>query len=165
MSQKFNKNAFALAIGATALAGAIATANANPFEMNSLNSGYQGVVQGEMGAKGDEGKGKEGKCGEGKCGAAMEKKGKAEGKCGEGKCGAGKKDGKAGEGKCGMEMMDADKDGKVSKEEFMTAHEKMFTKHDANGDGSIDADEMKKAKEGACGDKKAGEGKCGGDKK
>jgi uncharacterized low-complexity protein len=161
MSQKFNRNAFALAIGATALAGSIATANANPFEMNSLNSGYQGVVQGEMGAKGEEGK-----CGEGKCGAAMEKKGKAEGKCGEGKCGAGKKDGKASEGKCGMEMMDADKNGKVSKAEFMAAHEKMFAKHDANSDGSIDADEMKKAKEGACGgDKKGGEGKCGGDKK
>ncbi len=138
MSQKFNRNAFALAIGATALAGSIATANANPFEMNSLNSGYQGVVQGEMGAKGEEGK------------------------CGEGKCGAGKKDGKAGEGKCGMKMMDADKDGKVSKAEFMAAHEKMFAKHDANSDGSIDADEMKKAKEGACGgDKKANGGDHG----
>jgi uncharacterized low-complexity protein len=97
-----------------------------------------------MGAKGPAA---EGKCGEGKCGAGMEKKGVAEGKCGEGKCG----EGKAGEGKCGMEMMDADKDGKVSKDEFIAAHEAMFVKHDANKDGFVDAAEMKRAKEGSCG--------------
>ena len=160
MSHKLNRSAFVLAIGATALAGSIATATAaNPFEMNALNSGYQGTVQGEMGAKGPA----EGKCGEGKCGAGMEKKGEAEGKCGEGKCGAGMKD-KAGEGKCGMAMMDADKDGKVSKEEFLKAHEAMFVAKDVNKDGFIDADEMKKAKEGSCGDK-GKEGSCGGDHK
>ncbi len=58
----------------------------------------------------------------------------AEGKCGEGKCGAGK----AGEGKCGMARMDADGDGKVSKDEFMQGHEAMFDKIDQNGDGMID---------------------------
>ena len=143
MSHKLNRSAFVLAIGATALAGSIATATAaNPFEMNALNSGYQGTVQGEMGAKGP-----------------------AEGKCGEGKCGAGMKgDAKGGEGKCGMAMMDADKDGKVSKEEFLKAHEAMFVAKDVNKDGFIDADEMKKAKEGSCGDK-GKEGSCGGDHK
>ena len=154
MSHKLNKSAFILAIGATALAGSIATAN--PFEMNQLSSGYQGTVQGEMGAKGEEGK-----CGEGKCGAKMEKKGASEGKCGEGKCGSGMKDG---EGKCGMEMIDTDKDGKVSKEEFMAAHEKIFAAKDTNKDGFLDASEMK-AKEGSCGGDKAKEGSCGGDHK
>jgi len=87
----------------------------------------------------------------------------AEGKCGEGKCGAGKGD----EGKCGMGRMDADGDGKVTKEEFMQGHEVMFEKIDQNGDGVIDAAEreahMNKMKafmkEGKC-----GEGKCGGSK-
>ena len=87
----------------------------------------------------------------------------AEGKCGEGKCGAGKGD----EGKCGMGRMDADGDGKVTKEEFMQGHEVMFEKIDQNGDGVIDAAEreahMNKMKafmkEGNC-----GEGKCGGSK-
>ncbi len=161
MSHKLNKNAFTLAIGATALAGSMVatTATANPFEMNQLSSGYQVGVQGQMGAKGAEGK-----CGgdkakaEGNCGGNMKK---AEGKCGgdkaeaEGKCG-----GKGGEGKCGMEMMDADKDGKVTKAEFMAAHEAMFAKKDTNNDGVLDAAEMKKAKEGKC-----GEGKCGANKK
>ena len=89
----------------------------------------------------------------------------AEGKCGEGKCGAGK--GKGGEGKCGMARMDADGDGKVTKDEFMKGHEVMFEKIDQNSDGVIDQAEreahMKKMmgfmKEGKC-----GEGKCGGSK-
>jgi uncharacterized low-complexity protein len=89
----------------------------------------------------------------------------AEGKCGEGKCGAGK--GKGGEGKCGMARMDADGDGKVTKDEFMQGHEAMFEKIDQNSDGVIDQAEreahMKKMmgfmKEGKC-----GEGKCGGSK-
>jgi uncharacterized low-complexity protein len=83
---------------------------------------------------------------------------------------AGKKDaeGKCGEGKCGIEVMDTDKDGKVSSAEFAAKHDgdtSMFAAHDANKDGFITADEVKAAKEGSCGgDKKAGEGKCGGDK-
>ena len=56
----------------------------------------------------------------------------AEGKCGEGKCG---------EGKCGMKRMDANGDGKVTKDEFMQGHEAMFDSMDANGDGVIDAGE------------------------
>lgn len=42
---------------------------------------------------------------------------------------------------------DANKDGVISREEFMSAHqaraEKMFTKLDANNDGKIDAAEQK----------------------
>jgi len=78
-----------------------------------------------------------------------------EGACGEGKCGASrmKLEGKCGEGKCGM---DADEDGKVSREEFMRKREKGFSNMDSNSDGFIDSDEMKGAHEGKC-----GEGKCG----
>lgn len=85
----------------------------------------------------------------------------------EGGCG-----GKHGEGRCGMEQMDSNKDSKVSKAEFTTAHkqmaEDMFAKVDANKDGFINADEMKahhaKMGEGKCGEGKCGEGKCGADK-
>lgn len=78
------------------------------------------------------------------------------GKMGEGKCGGTK----AGEAKCGMSMMDANKDGSISKEEFIKHHEAMFAKMDTNKDGSISKDEMGKMKDGKC-----GEGKCGGMKR
>lgn len=99
-----------------------------------------------------------------------------EGKCGEGKCGGnkGKKEGKCGEGKCGMSKMDSNSDGSVTKDEFMSGHEKMFADKDKNGDGMLDAGEMKmmegKCGEGKCGaskgkkEGKCGEGKCGGKK-
>ena len=71
----------------------------------------------------------------------------AEGKCGEGKCGAGK----GGEGRYGLYRMDADGDGKVTKDEFMQGHEAMFENIDQNGDGVIDTterdDHMKHAPE------------------
>ena len=88
-------------------ASPMANADANPFGMQNLESGYMQVAEGKCG----EGKTKkEGKCGEGKCGEGKTKK---EGKCGEGKCGEGKmkkegkcgddkaKEAKCGEGKCG----------------------------------------------------------------
>ena len=90
-------------------------------------------------------------------------------KCGEGKCGGGnsKGKGKGGEGKCGMARMDADGDGKVTKDEFMQGHEAMFHKIDQNGDGVIDQAErdahMNKMK-GFMKGGKCGEGKCGGQK-
>jgi uncharacterized low-complexity protein len=117
----------------------------------------------------------EGKCGgmkEGSCGGDKATK---EGKCGEGKCGSSMKakEGKCGEGKCGAEKMkaDANKDGQVSKAEFMSKHEAMFNKADTNKDGMLDVKEhqtlhrdmkknMKSHKEGKC-----GEGKCGSSKK
>jgi len=72
-------------------------------------------------------------------------------------------EGKCGEGKCGMEKVDTDKDGKVSRAEFTTAHADKADKFDAidtNKDGFIDAAEHKTYSEGKC-----GEGKCGADKK
>ena len=62
--------------------------------------------------------------------------------------GGDKKDGygdkKSGEGRCGMSMADADKDGRVSKEEHARHSQMMFEKMDANGDGYIDKDEADK---------------------
>lgn len=82
----------------------------------------------------------------------------------EGKCGEGMSKGKGGEGKCGMARMDANGDGKITKDEFMQGHEAMFHKIDQNGDGVIDQAErdahMKKMK-GFMKGGKCGEGKCG----
>ena len=75
------KTALSLAIGsafvASIAAAPIAGAADNPFQMDSLKSGYQvaGVAKGE-----------EAKCGEAKCGGAESDKG-TEAKCGEAKCG------------------------------------------------------------------------------
>lgn len=80
-------------------------------------------------------------------------------KMGEGQCGGMK----AGEGKCGMRMADANKDGKISKDEADKMHASMFAKMDANKDGFVDKDEMGKMMNGKCGGAKASvEGKCGG---
>lgn len=126
----------------TALA-AVPPVNAaeNPFSMQPLSSGYMVAM--------------EGKCGEGKCG--------------EGKCGGAKAsdDGKAQDRQCRMHSMDADSDGKISREEFMTNHDAKFDRIDANGDGMLDEGEFEayraekygKRMEGKC-----GEGRCGGNK-
>lgn len=61
-------------------------------------------------------------------------------------------EGKCGEGRCGAAMADANKDGKVTKEEYTTHHDAMFEHMDTNKDGVIDKDEMKqKMKDGKCG--------------
>ncbi len=80
-----------------------------------------------------------------------------EGKCGEGRCG-GKK------GKRCMTRMDADADGKVTREEFIKGHEAMFDQIDANGDGVIDSAEREAHHMQHKGKGMAGEGKCGGSK-
>lgn len=93
-----------------------------------------------------------------------------QGKCGAGKCGGMK----SGEAKCGMSMLDTNKDGKVSRQEFMKAHMEMFASKDTNKDGVLSEDEMKMGMEGKCGGMKGAapaapatpakpmEGKCGG---
>ena len=85
MSKKTELNPLAAAVGAALAASAFAipaaNAEANPFEMTTLSSGYMVADSHKEGSCG------EGKCGEGKCG---EGKDKAEGSCGEGKCGEGK---------------------------------------------------------------------------
>ena len=100
--KQIKKTTIATALGAVvigSLASVSVQANANPFGVQSLASGYMQEAP-------------EGKCGEGKCGAdktadKTAKKAATEGKCGEGKCGgdkAAKKtatEGKCGEGKCG----------------------------------------------------------------
>lgn len=98
----------------------------------------------------------EGKCGEGKCGGSMKAEEKAkEGKCGEGKCG----------GKMKNPPADTNKDGNVSKQEFMTRHEQMFNEADTNKDGMLSADERKGLHKKMMKEGKCGEGKCGGAKK
>lgn len=95
-----------LAMGAAAVMGmsSAASADQNPFAVETMQSGYMQLAM-------------EGKCGEGKCGNMKGKDAagkKMEGKCGnmkdeksgmEGKCGNMKKEkkmeGKCGEGKCG----------------------------------------------------------------
>lgn len=49
-----------------------------------------------------------------------------------------------GGGKNKIEMMDADGDGAVSKEEFMSHKEQRFMKKDENGDGVLTEEEMTK---------------------
>ncbi|MCF2920401.1 hypothetical protein L1264_07885, partial [Pseudoalteromonas sp. APAL1] len=102
------KNSIALTLGAVVVGAssfAATDANANPFEFQQMQAGYQlDAAEGKCGegkCGGDKKAEKEGKCGEGKCGG--DKKAAKEGKCGEGKCGADKKaakEGKCGEGKC-----------------------------------------------------------------
>ena len=154
MSNNKELKPLSIAVGAALAASTFtmtaANAEENPFEINSLTSGYMVADAHKEGGCG------EGKCGEGKCG---EGKGKAEGSCGEGKCGEGKSC-KMHKQKM-MKKMDADGDGAISKEEFMNFKEKRFSEKDANGDGVLTEDEMKKHKEGKCGEGKCGEGKCG----
>jgi uncharacterized low-complexity protein len=133
------KTVVSVAIGSAFVAGMaavpMAQAESNPFALQSLDRGYM-VADAGMQAK----------CGAGKCGGAKA----AEAKCGE--------------GKCGPAMMDANKDGKVSKDEFMKGHEAMFAKKDTNKDGVLSGDEMKPGMAGKCGAGKCGAGKCGGAK-
>lgn len=140
------KSSISVAIGSAFAAGMAMTpmANAaeNPFALQSLDRGYMVADHSSDHSKMMQ----EGKCAAGKCGA---------GKCG----GAKAAEAKCGEGKCGPAMMDANKDGKVSKDEFMKGHEAMFAAKDANKDGVLSGDELKPGMAGKC-----GAGKCGGAK-
>ena len=106
------KKSLSIALGTTFIAAMsaspVANADANPFGMQNLESGYMQVA---------EAKGKEGKCGgdkakEAKCGGDKAK----EAKCGEGKCGGDKaKEAKCGEGKCGEGMKNKSDKAKEAK--------------------------------------------------
>jgi len=48
---------------------------------------------------------------------------------------------KSAEGQCGMSMIDVNKDGKVTKQEFLKHHETIFDQIDANKDGAVDQPE------------------------
>ncbi|MFI3246594.1 MAG: hypothetical protein R3Y10_08945 [Ferrimonas sp.] len=80
--RKVNTISVAAALGALAMSGSLATAQASPLTAQLLAHGYQ-VSAVETSAKGSEGK-----CGEGKCGGHGAQGKAMEGKCGEGKCGA-----------------------------------------------------------------------------
>jgi uncharacterized low-complexity protein len=125
------KSLFATAVGSAFVAGMAAapltSAADNPFAMQSLDKG-------SMTAQ-----------------AAMT----TDGKCGQGMCGS-MKPGTAAN-MPGPAMMDANKDGKISKDEFIKAHEAMFDAKDTNKDGFIDQTER-----GNCSPKMPMEGKCGG---
>jgi len=107
MKKNTMKKSLSVAMGATFAAAMttspVASADANPFGMQSLESGYMQLAEGKCGEGKCGGKAKEAKCGEGKCGEGKAKEAKCgEGKCGEGKCGEKKaKEAKCGEGKCG----------------------------------------------------------------
>jgi uncharacterized low-complexity protein len=118
---RYHKSMISIAVGsllATSLSAASvvhasddASTASNPFALQSLNKGY-------MIAYAD--------------------------KADPGKYGMGAKDGmggKAGEGRCGMSLADTNKDGKVTKEEFLKHHGAIFDQIDVNNDGSVDRTE------------------------
>jgi uncharacterized low-complexity protein len=161
MSHKSNKPVFA---ASAALAGSLILAG-SAFAAIPLAQGY--MLGAQDAAASTE------KTAEASCGAKH-----AEGKCGSAGAGADKTahEGKCGEGKCGMAKMDTDQDGKLSPAEFAAAHggdSSKFAAHDGNGDGFIDADEMKAHHAAKAATKaaetpaksdmegKCGEGKCG----
>jgi uncharacterized low-complexity protein len=152
------KKAIGVAVGSAFVAGMAMTpvvnAGDNPFALKSLQTGYM--------VAGAEIKAQEAKCGgmkpaeEAKCGGMKSSAVPvmpAIPKVGEAKCGGIKTT----EAKCGAGMADANRDGKISKKEFMKAHEAMFAAQDKNKDGFIDAADEKVVAEGKC-----GQGKCGG---
>lgn len=120
------KTLIATAAGSAFVAGMaaapLASAVENPFALTGLSSGYQVAQAGKMPA---------GKCGQGMCGASMKKA--------------------PPEAKCGAAMLDANKDGKISKNEFVNGHAAMFDSLDTNKDGSLDQAEMGKMTPGKCG--------------
>jgi uncharacterized low-complexity protein len=127
--KKINKTPFAAAMGTavlSTLAVTAAHAEASPFAMNDMNSGYMQLAAADTAKSGM----KEGSCGEGKCGGAM----KAAPKTVEGACAGNKPANKAAEGKCGEGMCGGMMEGGKMKKGM---------------EGMCGA--MMKGKEGACG--------------
>ncbi len=121
------KTLIAAAAGTAFVAGVtvpvVASAAENPFALTALPGGYQVAQATKMPA---------GKCGQGMCGAAMKPKQPAV-------------------GTCGAAVLDANKDGKISKEEFVNGHAAMFDALDTDKDGSLSPAEMGKMMQGKCG--------------
>lgn len=113
------KTSLKLALGTTIAAGiALGAAQAladNPFSAKTLDSGYMQLAENKAG-------------GEMKCGAGM--------------CGGNAKKGAAKADASDTCPADTDKDGKVTKEEYLKHHESMFDAADANKDGSLDKTEQ-----------------------
>ncbi len=117
---------------------------------------------------------------EGKCGADMKKTdakaAAAEGKCGEGKCGADMKKADHADASHSdhkphtLANLDTDKDGRISRTEFATAHagkDDRFAGIDTDSDGFISQQEFDAhhaAMKKTMGEGKCGEGKCGSKK-
>ena len=76
-------------------------------------------------------------------------------------------EGKCGEGKCGMAKLDTNKDGKVSMAEATAGgfSESQVKTWDKNGDGSLEANELRALHAIMDSGKKGAEGSCGGDSK
>jgi len=109
------------AFAAGMAAAPIASAAENPFALTGLSSGYQVAQAAKM----------------------------PTGKCGQGLCGSMKAP--VPEAKCGAAMLDINKDGKISKDEFVNGHAAMFDALDTNKDGSLDKAEFGKMAPGKCG--------------
>lgn len=109
MAKKTPMKPVAIALGAI-FAGSMAStvaADANPFGLKDLSSGYMQLAAAHApkdneGRCGGDKKAEDGKCGAGKCGGDKKSDCKG-GSCGAGKCGGDKKteEGKCGAGKCG----------------------------------------------------------------
>ncbi len=134
--KKFNKSPLAAAMGAafiTTFAATAVNAEANPFGMTELSTGYMQVAEADKAA-------------EMKCGASM---GMAEPKAKEGACAGNKQPAaaKGAEGKCG-EMMQGDK-----MKPGMEAACGAMMKGKEGACGEMMKGESMKGKEGACGAK------------
>lgn len=143
--KKMNKTPLAAAMGAALISTFAATpanAEANPFAMTELSSGYMQLAEMKCGASMGmpQPKAAEGACAGAKTTPAAETAKKAEGNCGEGKCGAMMKDGKM---KAGMEKVC----GAMMKGKEGACGANMK----GCGEGMQGCTEMMKGKDGSCG--------------
>lgn len=134
--KKLNKTPLAAAMGAALVSSMAATAvqaDANPFAMTELQSGYMQLAEGEM-----------------KCGASMgmpEMKKGAEGACAAKATAAEEAKPKAKEGSCGAACQEGMKNCEAAKNMEGACGANMK----GCGEGMAGCAEMQKGKEGACG--------------
>ena len=155
--KKMNKTPLAAAMGAALISSFAATAvnaEANPFAMTELSSGYMQLAEMKCGASMGMAQPKtaEGACAGSTAGSSAGSDKKTEGKCGEGKCSASmKKDAaaasKAKEGSCGTQCAEGMKNCETSKAKEGSCGAKM----QGCGEGMQGCAEMQKSKDGSCG--------------